>query len=119
MAAKELGAELRAVREFKGLSLAAVAEPAGISATYLQKLERGEVEAPSPHRLHALAEVLDISYTKLMELAGYIVPSANGDSRGDVSLLAQALSAEELTEEELADLAEYLAFRRQREAARQ
>lgn len=114
MAAKELGAELRAVRGFKGLSLTAVAEDAGISATYLQKLERGEVEAPSPHRLHALSEALDISYTKLMELAGYIVPAANGDARGDVSLLAQALSAEQLTDEELTDLAEYLAFRRQR-----
>lgn len=118
MAAKELGAELKAVRDVKGLSLAAVAEPAEMSATYLQKLERGGVESPSPHRLHRLAEVLDVSYTKLMELAGYIVPT-DDDSRPNNSLLAQALSADDLTHEELADLAEYLAFRRQRAKQRQ
>jgi len=119
MAAKELGAELRAVRDVKGLSLAAVAGPAEMSATYLQKLERGEVESPSPHRLHRLAEVLDISYNRLMELAGYLVPTEVDESRGNTSLLAQALSADDLSEEELADLAEYLAFRRQRAKQRQ
>lgn len=113
MAAKDLGAELKAVRDVKGLSLAAVAEPAEMSATYLQKLERGDVESPSPHRLHRLAEVLDVSYTKLMELAGYIVPTEDA-SRPSNSLLAQALRADDLTQEELSDLAEYLAFRRQR-----
>jgi HTH-type transcriptional regulator, competence development regulator len=114
MAAKELGLELRAVRELKGLSLAAVAEPAGGSATYLQKLERGEVESPSPHRLHALSQQLGVSYTQLMELAGYVVPRDDDAPRENVSLLAQAFSAEDLSDEELADLAEYLAFRRQR-----
>jgi transcriptional regulator with XRE-family HTH domain len=118
MAAKELGAELKAVRDVKGLSLAAVAEPAEMSATYLQKLERGDVESPSPHRLHRLAEALDVSYMKLMELAGYIVPTED-HARPSNSLLAQALSADDLTQEELADLAEYLAFRRQRAKQRQ
>jgi transcriptional regulator with XRE-family HTH domain len=85
-----------------------------MSATYLQKLERGEVESPSPHRLHRLADVLDVDYSDLMGLAGYVVPrtESNGNAPGG-SLLAQALSAEELTEEELSDLAEYLAFKRQ------
>lgn len=114
MAAKELGAELRAVRDFKGLSLAAVAEPAGMSATYLQKLERGEVDSPSPHRLYALSLQLDVSYMRLMELAGYVVPREDDAPRKNVSLLAQAFTAEDLSDEELADLAEYLAFRRQR-----
>jgi HTH-type transcriptional regulator, competence development regulator len=114
MAAKELGEELRAVRELKGLSLAAVAEPAQVSATYLQKLERGEVDSPSPHRLYALAQQLGVSYTRLMELAGYVIPREDNGPRENVSLLAQAFSAEDLTDEEVADLAEYLAFRRQR-----
>lgn len=120
MAARELGEKLREVRELKGLSLAAVAGPAGMSATYLQKLERGEVESPSPHRLHSLANVFDVSYTDLMVLAGYIVPSAEEDpARERASLLLQALSSDGgLTDEELSDVADFLAFRRQRAAKR-
>jgi HTH-type transcriptional regulator, competence development regulator len=120
MAAKDLGERLREVRELKGLSLAAIAKPAGMSPTALQKLERGEVESPSPHRLHKLAEVLDVSYTDLMELAGYIVPREDRPDpiRERASVLLQALSSDGLTDEELADLADFLAFKRQQAAKR-
>lgn len=120
MAAKELGEKLREVREIRGLSLAAVAKPADMSPTALQKLERGEIEAPSPHRLHRLAKVLDISYTDLMELAGYIVPREDQPDpiRERANVLLQALSSNGLTEEELADVAEFLAFKRQQAAKR-
>lgn len=119
MPTKGLGEKLKAVREMRGLSLASVARPADLSATYLQKLERDEVDSPSPHRLHRLADVLELDYADLMELAGYVVPRA--DSRASRSaggsVLAQALSAEDLTEEELADLAEFLAFKRSRRSS--
>ena len=120
MAAVELGNKLREVREMKGLSLAAVAKPAGMSPTALQKLERGEVESPSPHRLHALAGRLDISYTDLMGLAGYLVPRPGEEdpARQRANVLLQALSSQDLTEEELADVAEFLAFKRQQAARR-
>jgi HTH-type transcriptional regulator, competence development regulator len=116
LAAKELGEKLKKVREMKGRSLAAVAEPAQMSATYLQKLERGEVEEPSPHRLFQLSRELEIDYAELMRLAGYVVPSTSDSEAGQksVSLLAQALSAEDLSEDEVESLAEYLAFQRQR-----
>jgi len=115
MPANGLGEKLKSVREMKGLSLAAVAGPAEMSATYLQKLERDEVDSPSPHRLHKLGEVLGVDYSDLMELAGYVVPRSDTRTAASpgASVLAQALSAEDLTEEELADLAEYLAFKRQ------
>ncbi len=120
MAAKELGEKLREVRELKGLSLAAVAQPAEMSPTALQKLERGEVESPSPHRLHRLAKVLDISYPDLMKLAGYIIPREDqpDPARERGSMLLQALSSEKLTDEEMADMAEFLAFKRQQAAKR-
>jgi transcriptional regulator with XRE-family HTH domain len=120
VAAKELGQRLREVRELKGLSLAAVAKPADMSPTALQKLERGEVESPSPHRLHRLAKVLDISYRDLMKLAGYIVPREDqpDPARERGSVLLQALSSEKLTDEETADLAEFLAFKRAQAAKR-
>ena len=118
MAASELGNKLREVRETKGLSLAAVAKPAGMSPTALQKLERGEVESPSPHRLHRLAEQLEVSYTDLMGLAGYLLPREDDvdPARERANVLLQALSSQDMTEEELAAVAEFLAFKRQQAA---
>jgi HTH-type transcriptional regulator, competence development regulator len=115
MAITDLGRHLRTVRELKELSLKDVAESADISTAYLQKLERGQVATPSPHKLHDLAAALDISYAHLMELAGYVVPKKQ-EPDAAVSILAQALNSEGLTEAELEDLASYLAWRRQRRA---
>jgi transcriptional regulator with XRE-family HTH domain len=68
----ELGNELRKARKTNRASLEAIAGPASISTTYLQKLERGEINNPSPRVLARLAVVLDIPYLLLMELAGYL-----------------------------------------------
>ena len=68
----ELGNELREAREGKSLSLASAAGPANISAAYLHKLERGVINSPSPRVLARLAVVLEVSYLRLMELAGYL-----------------------------------------------
>ena len=121
MAATQLGDKLKEIRDLKGLSLAAVAGPAGMSATYLQKLEQGKVDSPSPHRLHSLAGVLDVSYTDLMELAGYIVPRHDeaDPARERGNLLLQALSSDGgLSDEDLSDMAEWLAFRRHQKSKR-
>ena len=71
---EKLGHELRTARKQKDLTLQEVAEPAKISLTYLQKLERGVVNSPSPRVLKRLAEVLGVPYPRLMELADYLVP---------------------------------------------
>ena len=68
----ELGKELHKARQKTGLSLDAVAGPSKISAAYLHKLERGLVNTPSPRVLARVAAVLEISYLRLMELAGYL-----------------------------------------------
>ena len=67
-----LGAELLRARQSGEWSLEAVARPAGISATYLLKLERGTVNNPSPRVLARIAAVLGVPYLRLMELAGYL-----------------------------------------------
>lgn len=77
---KAMGDGLAAAREALGLSLQTTAERAGISHGYLFKLESGYVGTPSPRVLHRLAEVLDVDYWELMELAGYPVPG-DGASR--------------------------------------
>jgi HTH-type transcriptional regulator, competence development regulator len=101
----ELGRTLRSVRELADKSLKAVAEPAGISPAYLMKLERGEVTSPSPHILHRLARELGVEYLELMRLAGYVVPEPGGHRSG---VLTQALSSQDLTEEEARAVAAFL-----------
>jgi HTH-type transcriptional regulator, competence development regulator len=116
VASTELADALRTARAMKGLSLKAVAEPAEISATYLQKLERAEVQDPSPHVLHRLSEQLGLDYGELMRLAGYVVPSARRrtTARAAGGPISHALSSEPLSEEEASALADYLTFIRQR-----
>ena len=129
--ARTLGSELQKVRKMKGLSLSAVAKPAGVSATYLQKLERDQVESPSPHRLGKVAEVLGLDYADVLRLAGYPVPQTNGQTpltdlsaeveavdlaTADASLLRRVFqSAEQVSDDELEQLARYLAFLRQQQ----
>lgn len=108
---KELGEELRAVRKLKKLSRDSVARPAKISGAYLQKLEAGVVKNPSPRVLHRVAGVLDISYAKLMELAGYAVPGREqAEEPRVVSPLQQALQSEDLTGDELHAVAAFVAY---------
>jgi len=68
--------DLRVLRAARGLSLNEAAKRAGMSPAYLQKLERGLVDNPSPHKLFSLARVLHYDYAKLMELAGYPNPAS-------------------------------------------
>jgi transcriptional regulator with XRE-family HTH domain len=114
MTSQELGDRLRQVRKLRGWSLREAAERADISPAYLQKLERGHVQGPSPHVLHSLAEQLRMPYSTLMELAGYVVPSESRDREAlpDINPLAYALSSEDLSDDEAAALAQYLAWYR-------
>ena len=97
--AQKLGHELRAVRQLRRLSLAAVAAPAKISTAYLQKLENGLVKNPSPRVLMRLAEVLNCEYDRLMSLSGYVSSGRPATSKNP-SFLEAALSHESLTDEE-------------------
>lgn len=118
MSAEELGVRLRQVRELRGRSLRDAADSADISPTYLQKLERGQVKSPSPNVLYALAEQLGIPYSELMRLAGYVVPRGSQErTELPTSVLAHALSSEDLTEREAEELAKYLAWFRSQQRA--
>ncbi|UCH63876.1 MAG: helix-turn-helix transcriptional regulator [Fidelibacterota bacterium] len=97
--AKNLGDDLKTLRQLRNVSLAAIAKPAKISAAYLQKLENGMVKNPSPRVLMRLAEVLDCEYGHLMELAGYVT-AGKPQTPGKISFLEAALRNEELTAEE-------------------
>jgi transcriptional regulator with XRE-family HTH domain len=55
-------------------SLRAVARSLGIEASYLSKVERGVMPAPSNETIQHLAEVLEEDYDTLMLLAGRVSP---------------------------------------------
>ena len=73
-----------------------VAGESEISAAYLQKLERGLVEEPSPRILRRLSEALRVDYGRLMQLAGYKIPG----SRRPASPLTTRFADARLTEAE-------------------
>ena len=102
-----LGNQLRRVRELRGATLRSVAEPAGISTAYLLKLERDDVQSPSPHVLRRLAQRLDVSYLELMRLAGYEITETS-QPRPRAGVLANALAAEPLDEDEQRAVAAFL-----------
>jgi HTH-type transcriptional regulator, competence development regulator len=122
--AKSLGNEIHRVRQLRGLSLNAAAKPAGVSAAYLQKLERDQVDSPSPHRLNRLAEVLGVDYSDLFSLAGYPLPNtpdrplpgSNETVTAGTSALRRMLASEdEVNDDELEELVRYLNFMRQQQ----
>jgi transcriptional regulator with XRE-family HTH domain len=112
MSPEQLGEQLQVVRKMRKLSLAAAARPAGISAAYLQKLERGDVKEPSPKVLYGLSQSLRLPYERLMKLAGYVVPGADAERAADTNVAGFALSSERLSEDESKALAQYLAWYR-------
>lgn len=102
-----LGTELRRLREMRGASLRDVAEAADISPAYLLKIERGGVQAPSPHVLRRIAEYFEVSYLSIMQQAGYEVSDSRSAPQRP-GILASALAAESLTEDEQKAVAAFL-----------
>ncbi len=110
----DLGSLLADLRTAKGLSLREVEEATdrAVSNAYLSQLEKGKIKKPSPHVLHALADVYAVPYEALMEKAGYLLP-AKGGATGRRRRLA-AFAIDDLTAEEEEELLKYLAFLRSR-----
>lgn len=71
------GAEVRALRIAKGISLRELAEKAGISKTYLSYVERGVHPPPSADKVVKLAEALGESKDRLLKIAGLIDPKVD------------------------------------------
>ena len=110
-----LGLLLADLRVAKGFSLRQVEQATDreVSNAYLSQLEQGKIQQPSPSILHRLAAVYAVPYEALMEKAGYLLPSTDGDSSGRRQRLA-AFAIDDLTAEEEEELLKYLAFIRSR-----
>lgn len=111
---KQLGDWLLRRRKELDMSQRAVEKAAGVSNAYLSQLETGKVKTPSPQILHKLSLLYDFPYAKLMDLAGYPMPTDGSGSNAIESDLAARIGP--VTTSEIDALTEYLAFLRSKDA---
>lgn len=113
MSKNALGSELRRLRETNKESLRQVEKVTKISNAYLSQLEGGKVLKPSPNILHKLAEHYGASYKKLMELAGYLKRTGEGQeefqslTKLQVELLREG---EDLTADEIKAVSAFIRY---------
>jgi transcriptional regulator with XRE-family HTH domain len=110
-----LGQYLASIREDRGFTLREVEEATNkeVSNAYLSQIETGKIQQPSPNVLHSLADIYDIDYTQLMEMAGYITqtrPRKQNQRHGRLATFAE----HHLTPDEESELMDYLKFIRGR-----
>jgi transcriptional regulator with XRE-family HTH domain len=111
----KLGDYLRESRKATGLTLRGVQSKTGITNGYLSQIESNAVDRPSPNMLFKLAQTYGVDYSDLLVRAGHRIPSESADSSRTTALAGIPLRAlEELTEDEAADLRNYLAFIQQK-----
>jgi transcriptional regulator with XRE-family HTH domain len=106
-----LGEYLAAIRSDRKMTLRQVEEATNreISNAYLSQLENDRIKQPSPHILNVLADLYSISYTGLMERAGYLsaVDASNAQKKhGRAATFAEM----DLSQEEEAELLRFLRF---------
>ncbi|CAM3515793.1 helix-turn-helix domain-containing protein [Marinicrinis lubricantis] len=64
--------KLRDLRKLRGYTIREVSDRSGVSPAYISQLENGNRGVPSPEILMKLSEGLNISYSDLMGIAGYL-----------------------------------------------
>jgi len=69
---ERFGARVRRLREGRDIGLRPFARMVGISATYLSKVERGELPPPAEDRVKEIARLLDQDPDELLALAGRV-----------------------------------------------
>ena len=113
------GEQLAAVRQQAGLSQHALAKASGVDASYVNRLERGERQAPDVPLIRRFATELglDASQTDALVVAGNGLPAALerlGALDPTILLLADVLSDPSISEDELVHLRRVVAVLVQR-----
>lgn len=108
-----LGQYLAAIREDRKLTLRQVEEATGkeVSNAYLSQLENDKIKQPSPHILHALADLYAVDYIVMMEKAGYLKPPG-ARQKAERHSRAVTFADMNLTPDEESQLLRYLKFMR-------
>lgn len=108
-----LGEVLKSRREQLRLSLREVEEKIGVSNAYLSQLESQKITRPSPSVLKKISDFYELSYSRLMRLAGHPV---SGNQK--TIFFRTSVGLEEITKKEERDLLEYLKFLRMRRSGK-
>ncbi len=105
---------MKASRKATGLSLRGVEARTQITNGYLSQIESNTVGRQSPNVLFKLSEVYGIDYGDLMRRAGHHVPRSTPVDKPSALAGIPLRALEELTEDEAAELRNYLAFIQQK-----
>ncbi len=73
---ERLGKAIQLARQRCGLSIRKLAEAAGVTHSYVAKVEAGRFQSVSPDNLAAFARALDVPAADLYALGGYKLPEA-------------------------------------------
>jgi transcriptional regulator with XRE-family HTH domain len=114
LSSPRLGDYLKVSRRATGLSLRGVEARTQITNGYLSQIESNNVERPSPNVLYKLAEAYGLDYGDLLVRAGHRVPQKESAERPEMLAGIPLRALEDLTEEEQAELRNYLAYIRQK-----
>lgn len=87
-----LGMYLRDIRKAKGLSLKQVEEEIEVSASYINRLEKGNRQNPSIFVLEKLSSFYGLDLKIIMKLAGYNVKSTSIDLTEEIIDLLQNIN---------------------------
>jgi SOS-response transcriptional repressor LexA len=77
---KKFGKKLKELRQNQNLKIRELENLSGVSNAYLSQLENGKRGKPSPEIIKKLAPYLNVSYTELMKMAGYITEDLNEEA---------------------------------------
>ena len=106
---EKLGDFLKRKRGETTLTLRQVEKQTQISNAYLSQLENNKITKPSPTILKKLSQVYNVSYHRLMMIAGY--PMETDDEQ---IAFRTSRGLEDLSRDEEKELLNYLRFMRQR-----
>ena len=106
--AEDFGSTLRRYRLRAGVSQNALAKVVGINASYINRLESGEREAPTREVAHALARALALcpdEVDRLLFAAGHVPPSLQklGPADSTIAAVTRLLTNDRLSPEARAD----------------
>jgi len=70
--------KLKDLRLKQNDTLRKVEQETGVSNAYISQMENGFIAKPSPNALRKLSNYYDVTFTELMQLAGYIEANVCG-----------------------------------------
>jgi transcriptional regulator with XRE-family HTH domain len=79
-----IGEYIKELRKKRGLTYAQLGELAGLSDSYISRIEKGKIKTPSADTLGKLASHLGVTKQHLLERFGYIEPAVQIDEIDEI-----------------------------------